>query len=145
MPLQQERPKPRAGFWPFFCVRFFLPAGGTLRKFNWVGLFRNFFKTHAELLIFCNFAVKNIKHMTAQLSNETYRKVHFAVMAIEASAKREKISGKKMHDRLKLQDLIHKRLFRYYDQLHTQSLEWVVDDTVETLNNWEQEAKEENL
>jgi hypothetical protein len=49
-----------------------------------------------------------------------------------------------MHDRLKLQDLIHKRLFRYYDQLHTQSLEWVVDDTIETLNNWEQEAKEEN-
>ncbi|MCQ2320870.1 MAG: DUF3791 domain-containing protein, partial [Bacteroidales bacterium] len=83
--------------------------------------------------------------MTTQLSNDTYRKVHFAVMAIEASAKKEKISGKRMHDRLKLQDLIHKRLFRYYDQLHTQSLEWVVDDTIETLNNWEQEAKEDNL
>lgn len=83
--------------------------------------------------------------MTTQLSNETYRKIHFAVMAIEASAKKEKISGKEMHDRLMLQDLIRKRLIRYYDQLHTQSLEWVVDDTIETLNNWEQEAKEENL
>ena len=83
--------------------------------------------------------------MTTQLSNDTYRKVHFAVMAIEARAKKEKISGKEMHDRLMLQDLIRKRLFRYYDQLHTQSLEWVVDDTIETLNNWEQEAKEENL
>ena len=83
--------------------------------------------------------------MTTQLSNETYRKIHFAVMAIEASAKKEKISGKEMHDRLMLQDLIRKRLFRYYDQLHTQSLEWVVDDTIETLNNWEQEAKEDNL
>lgn len=83
--------------------------------------------------------------MTTQLSNDTYRKVHFAVMAIEASAKKEKISGKEMHDRLMLQDLIRKRLFRYYDQLHTQSLEWVVDDTIETLNNWEQEAKEDNL
>lgn len=83
--------------------------------------------------------------MTTQLSNDTYRKIHFAVMAIEASAKKEKISGKKMHDRLKQQDLIHKRLFRHYDQLHTQSLEWVVDDTIETLNNWEQEAKEDNL
>lgn len=82
--------------------------------------------------------------MTIQLSNDTYRKVHFAVMAIEASAKKEKISGKEMHDRLMLQDLIRKRLFRYYDQLHTQSLEWVVNDTIETLNNWEQEAKEEN-
>lgn len=83
--------------------------------------------------------------MTTQLSNDTYRKIHFAVMAIEASAKKEKISGKEMHDRLMLQDLIRKRLFRFYDQLHTQSLEWVVDDTIETLNNWEQEAKEENL
>lgn len=82
--------------------------------------------------------------MTTQLSNDTYRKVHFAVMAIEASAKKVKISGKEMHDRLMLQDLIRKRLFRYYDQLHTQSLEWVVNDTIETLNNWEQEAKEEN-
>lgn len=47
-----------------------------------------------------------------------------------------------MHDRLKKQGLIHKRLFRHYDMLHTQSLEWVADDTVETLRNWEQEEKE---
>lgn len=75
-------------------------------------------------------------------TNETYRKIHFAVMAIEASAKKEHVAGKEMHDRLKRQDLIHKRLFRHYDQLHTQSLEWVVDDTIETLQNWEREEKE---
>ena len=83
--------------------------------------------------------------MINQFSADTYRQIHFAVMAIEASAKKEGVSGQEMQDRLQLQDLIHKRLFRYYDQLHTQRLEWVVDDTVETLNNWEQEAKEENL
>lgn len=70
------------------------------------------------------------------------RKIHFAVMAIEASAKKAKVSGKEMHDRLKRQDLIHRRLIRHYDQLHTQSLEWVVDDTIETLSNWEKEEKE---
>lgn len=63
-------------------------------------------------------------------------------MAIEASAKKANVSGKEMHDRLKRQDLIHKRLMRYYDQLHTQSLEWVVDDTLETLHNWEQESQQ---
>jgi hypothetical protein len=26
--------------------------------------------------------------------------------------------------------------------LHTQSLDWVVDDTLETLRNWENEVKE---
>ena len=65
---------------------------------------------------------------------DTYKKIHFAVMAIEASAK--------MHDRQKRQGLIHKRLLRHYEQLHTQSLDWVVDDTLETLHNWEQEEKE---
>lgn len=73
-------------------------------------------------------------------SNDAYRKIHFAVMAIEASAKEANISGKEMYERLKRQDLIHQRLFRYYDQLHTQSLQWVVDDTLEALENWEKEA-----
>ena len=73
---------------------------------------------------------------------DTYKKIHFAVMAIEASARKANLSGKEMHDRLKRQGLIHKRLLRHYEQLHTQSLDWVVDDTLETLHNWEQEEKE---
>ena len=74
--------------------------------------------------------------------SETYRKVHFAVMAIEASAKRQNVSGKEMHRRLKEQGLIHRRLFRHYELLHTQSLDWVVDDTLEALHNWENEVEE---
>lgn len=75
------------------------------------------------------------------MNAKTYNKIHFAVMAIEASAKKAGVTGKSMHDRLKAQGLIHKRLFRHYDQLHTQSLDWVVDDTLVTLNNWEQEQQ----
>lgn len=75
--------------------------------------------------------------------SETYRKVHFAVMAIEASAKRQNVSGKEMHRRLKEQGLIHRRLFRHYELLHTQSLDWVVDDTLEALHNWENEVEED--
>ena len=77
--------------------------------------------------------------MNAQ--SETYRKVHFAVMAIEASAKRQNVSGQEMHRRLKEQGLIHRRLFRHYELLHTQSLDWVVEDTIETLHNWENESR----
>jgi hypothetical protein len=51
------------------------------------------------------------------------------------------ISGTEMHDRLKKQDLIAQRLFRRYEELHTQSLEYVTDDIVETLTNWENESK----
>lgn len=75
--------------------------------------------------------------------SEAYRKVHFAVMAIEESANRQNVTGQEMYLRLKAQDLIHQRLFRHYELLHTQSLDWVVDDTIETLQNWEKESKEE--
>jgi hypothetical protein len=44
-----------------------------------------------------------------------------------------------MHDRLKRQGLIRRRLLRHYEQLHTQSLDWVANDTLETLQNWERE------
>lgn len=71
------------------------------------------------------------------ISNETYRKIHFAVMAIESGAKKLNISGEEMQQRLQKQDLIHKRLIRHYDMLHTQSLEYVADDIAETLINWE--------
>lgn len=76
-------------------------------------------------------------------SIDVYRKVHFAVMAIEASAKKQNVLGQEMHRRLRAQGLIHNRLFRHYELLHTQSLGWVVDDTIETLHNWENEAREE--
>ena len=72
---------------------------------------------------------------------DTYKKIHFAVMAIEASAKKAQTSGKIMHDRLKAQGLIHKRLLTHYDMLHTQSIDWVADETLETLNNWEIEQR----
>lgn len=76
-------------------------------------------------------------------TSETYRKVHFAVMAIEASAKKQQLSGEEMYRRLKKQGLIHNRLFRHYELLHTQSIDWVADDTIETLINWENEEKED--
>jgi hypothetical protein len=76
------------------------------------------------------------------IGNKTYKKIHFAVMAIEASAKKAETTGKAMHDRLKAQGLIHNRLLGHYDMLHTQSLNWVADDTLETLSNWEKEQKQ---
>lgn len=65
------------------------------------------------------------------------RHIHFAVMAIESAARKLGISGREMHDRLKAQNLIHNRLIGRYELLHTQSREWVADDIVETLRNWE--------
>lgn len=70
--------------------------------------------------------------------NETYRKIHFAVMAIESGAEKLNISGQEMEDRLQKQDLIHQRLIGQYEMLHTQSIDYVANDISETLVNWEQ-------
>ena len=71
---------------------------------------------------------------------EEYRKIHFAVMAIESGAEKLNISGQEMEDRLQKQDLIRKRLLDQYEMLHTQSIDYVADDILETLLNWEQSS-----
>lgn len=75
--------------------------------------------------------------MNISMNDEIYRRIHFAVMAIESGARKLGISNKEMHDRLRKQGLIRNRLFKRYDTLHTQSLNWVADDISETLLNWE--------
>ena len=70
-------------------------------------------------------------------STRDYRHIHFTVMAIENAAKRMKIPSWEMYRRLKAQNMIRNRLFSHYDALHTQGIDWVAEDTVETLLNWE--------
>ena len=44
--------------------------------------------------------------------DERYRRIHFAVMAIESGARKLGISGKEMHDRLQKQGLTHRHAER---------------------------------
>lgn len=67
------------------------------------------------------------------------RKLQFAVIAIEAGAKKLGVTTAELVNRLDKQNLIEERLFKYYDTLHTQSQSYVADDIVETLLNYEQE------
>ena len=83
--------------------------------------------------------IKETTIMNNIQDDETYRRIHFAVMAIENGAKVLGITGKEMHDRLQKQGLIHNRLFKRYEELHTQSLQWVTEDIAGTLLNWEEE------
>lgn len=83
--------------------------------------------------------------MEKKTDSEVYRKIHFAVMAIESGAEKLNISGLEMEQRLQKQDLIHKRLIGQYEMLHTQSLDYVADDISETLLNWEKDEKRRAL
>ena len=78
-----------------------------------------------------------MKPKSQNFTSLRYRRVNLAVAAIERGARLMRISGREMHDRLQAQGLIRNRLFARYEDLHTQSAEWVAEDAVETLKNWE--------
>lgn len=64
-------------------------------------------------------------------------KIHFAVMALEASSRKMNISPMEMYQRLKRVDLFKRLVLDCYDVMHTQSLKHVSEDLVEALSNWE--------
>ena len=82
---------------------------------------------------------------TATNTNNTQwstEELSFAILAIEAAAKKMNISPAEMHGRLKAQNLIEDYIVRYYDVFHTMSLEHVAEDTVAALLKWEENASE---
>lgn len=82
--------------------------------------------------------LRNIIYMIEQnIHNNEAEKVHFAVMAIGAAADLMGITPSEMHNRLDKVGLVKNLLFDLYDVEHTQSLEYVAEDVVEALNNWE--------
>lgn len=64
-------------------------------------------------------------------------RIQFAVIAIETAAKKMNVSTAELTQRLQAQGLLEGRLIKFYDTLHTQSAEYVADDIIETLHNWE--------
>lgn len=76
--------------------------------------------------------------LTKRMNTEdTYNRIHLAVMAIERGAQLMKVPPKEMYLRLKKQGLIHNFLLPYYEELHTQSVDWLAATTTESLKNWE--------
>lgn len=69
--------------------------------------------------------------------------MHFATLAIGATAKKMGISDTEVHNRLKRYGLIQSLLFDCYDTLHTESIEGVVWNVMEALKNWEQKEEKQ--
>ena len=72
----------------------------------------------------------------------TEEQLHFAVLAIEAAAKKMNVSPSEMQQRLNAQNLIESYIVKYYDVFHTMSLEHVAEDTIEALLKWENASEE---
>ena len=63
--------------------------------------------------------------------------MQFCVIAIETAARTMCISPAELVWRFEEQGLIEGRLFKFYDTLHTRSADYVADDIIETLYNYE--------
>lgn len=67
--------------------------------------------------------------------------MQFCVIAIETAAKKMNITPSELSSRLEKQDLIDGRLIKFYETLHTQSANYVADDIIETLFNYEHDIQ----
>ena len=83
-----------------------------------------------------------LESMTSQDTLQQ-RKIHFAVMAIEAAAEKMGMSSMEMYNRLKRVDLIEQLLFDCYEVLHSQSIKHVAENVIEALSNWEKKNNED--
>ncbi len=63
--------------------------------------------------------------------------IHFAVMAIGATAKKMRMKPWNLKERLEAVDLMGGYVEEYYDVLHTQSIEYVADSVKDAVTNWE--------
>lgn len=63
--------------------------------------------------------------------------LQFCIIAIETAARKMNIQPHQLTQRLEAQGLIEGRLIKFYDTLHTQSADYVADDIIETLYNYE--------
>ncbi len=63
--------------------------------------------------------------------------MQFCIIAIEKAASKMAVSPSCLIERLESYGLIESRLIKFYDTLHTQSADYVADDIIETLYNYE--------
>lgn len=68
--------------------------------------------------------------------------VHFAIMAVGATAKKMNIPPTQLYNRLEEEGLVRQLLFNCYDTLHAESLEGVVWNVEQALKSRIKEEKE---
>lgn len=64
-------------------------------------------------------------------------KLAFVASCVEGVARRLGIPYIDVYERMKRVDMIDKYIMSNYDVLHTESSEYLIDDVIECLHNWE--------
>lgn len=75
--------------------------------------------------------------MSLRSSSDEELKTIFVSSCIETVANHLECSASDVYLRMQRVGFIEGYIWKYYDTLHTQSREYVLDDVLEALNNWE--------
>lgn len=67
-------------------------------------------------------------------------KLAFAASCVEGTARKLGVPYIEVYERMKKVELIDNYILKHYDTLHTESREYLIEDVIECLNNWEKKA-----
>lgn len=67
-------------------------------------------------------------------------KLAFAASCVEGAARKLGVLYIEVYERMKKVELIDNYILKHYDTLHTESREYLIEDVIECLNNWEKKA-----
>lgn len=67
-------------------------------------------------------------------------KLAFAASCVEGAARKLGVPYIEVYERMKKVELIDNYILKHYDTLHTESREYLIEDVIEFLNNWEKKA-----
>lgn len=67
-------------------------------------------------------------------------KLAFAAQCVEGTARKLGLPYMDVYNRMRRVDLINKFILPHYDMLHTESYEYLIEDVIECLTNWEKNA-----
>lgn len=67
-------------------------------------------------------------------------KLAFAAQCVEGTARKLGVPYIDVYNRMKKVDLINKFILPHYDMLHTESYEYLIEDVIECLTNWEKKT-----
>lgn len=68
-------------------------------------------------------------------------KLAFAASCVEGAARKLGVPYIEIYERMRKVDLINKFILPHYDTLHTESREYLIEDIIECLTNWEKKDR----
>lgn len=68
-------------------------------------------------------------------------KLAFAASCVEGAARKLGVPYIEIYERMRKVDLINKFILPHYDTLHTESREYLIEDVIECLTNWEKKDR----